>query len=38
MSGFAYCVADGKAARIDIGQAIAATGDLVWVHLTSNNE
>ncbi|MFA6123384.1 zinc transporter ZntB [Sphingomonas sp.] len=38
MSGFAYRVADGKAERIDIGRALDGPGDLVWVHLTTNNE
>ena len=38
MSGFAYRVADGRAERIEIKAACSATGDLVWVHLTTNNE
>ncbi|WP_010184502.1 zinc transporter ZntB [Sphingomonas sp. PAMC 26605] len=38
MSGFAYRVADGKAERVDIEKALDTPGDLVWVHLTSNNE
>lgn len=38
MSGFAYRVADGKAERLDIKQALDTPGDLVWVHLTTNNE
>ncbi len=38
MSGFAYRVADGKAERIEIATACGATGDLVWVHLTTTNE
>ncbi|MDY7523948.1 zinc transporter ZntB [Sphingomonas sp. 10B4] len=38
MSGFAYRVADGKAERIDIQNALETPSDLVWVHLTSNNE
>lgn len=38
MSGFAYRVADGKAARIDIENALETPSDLVWVHLTSNDE
>lgn len=38
MSGFAYQVADGKAKRVDIKTALDTPGDLVWVHLTSNNE
>ncbi|QBM76874.1 zinc transporter ZntB [Sphingomonas sp. AAP5] len=38
MSGFAYRVADGTAERIDIQNALETPSDLVWVHLTSNNE
>jgi zinc transporter len=38
MSGFAYRVAGGKAERLDIKQALDTPGDLVWVHLTTNNE
>ena len=38
MSGFAYRVAAGKAERLDIEQALDTPGDLVWVHLTTNNE
>ncbi|WP_010161289.1 zinc transporter ZntB [Sphingomonas sp. PAMC 26617] len=37
MSGFAYCVAGGKATRIDVKAALDTPGDLVWVHLTTNN-
>ncbi len=38
MSGFAYRVAHGTAERLDIAQALDAPGDLIWVHLTTNNE
>lgn len=38
MSGFAYRVADGKAERIDFDAALDATGELVWIHLTTTNE
>jgi len=38
MSGFAYRVANGKAERIEIKQALATEADLIWVHLTTNNE
>jgi zinc transporter len=38
MSGFAYRVADGKAERLDIAAAMEATGELIWIHLTSNDE
>ena len=37
MSGFAYRVADGAATRIDIKAALDATGELIWVHLTTTN-
>ena len=38
MSGFAYRIEEGKAEKIEIKAACSATGDLVWVHLTTNNE
>ena len=38
MTGFAYRVAEGKAERLDIKAAMDATGQLIWIHLTSNNE
>jgi zinc transporter len=38
MSGFAYRVAEGKAERRDIAAAMEATGELIWIHLTSNDE
>ncbi|MET3824836.1 MULTISPECIES: zinc transporter ZntB [Sphingomonas] len=38
MSGFAYRVANAKAERLDIKAAMDATGELIWVHLMSNNE
>ena len=38
MSGFAYRVSNGKAERIQIKQALATEADLIWVHLTTNNE
>ena len=38
MSGFAYRVAEGKAERLDIAAAMEATGELIWIHLTSNDE
>lgn len=38
MSGFAYRVADGRSERIDIAVALDRPGDLIWVHLTSNDE
>lgn len=38
MSGFGYRVSGGKAERVDIKQALAATADLVWVHLNTNAE
>ena len=38
MSGFAYRVAEGKAERLDIDAAMDAAGELIWVHLMSNDE
>ncbi|WP_242138258.1 MULTISPECIES: zinc transporter ZntB [unclassified Sphingomonas] len=38
MSGFAYRVAEGKAERLDIKAAMDTSGELIWIHLTSNNE
>jgi zinc transporter len=38
VTGFAYRVAEGKAERLDIKAAMDATGQLIWIHLTSNNE
>lgn len=38
MSGFAYRVSNSKAERIEIKQALAIEADLIWVHLTTNNE
>jgi zinc transporter len=38
MSGFAYRVCGGKAERIEIKQALQSEADLIWVHLTTNNE
>lgn len=38
MSGFAYRVANATAERLDIDAALATTGDLIWIHLMSNNE
>jgi zinc transporter len=38
MSGFAYRVRAGKAERLEIKQALACDAELVWVHLTTNNE
>ncbi|WCM26628.1 zinc transporter ZntB [Sphingomonas sp. QA11] len=38
MSGFAYRVSGGKAERVEIKQALASDADLIWVHLTTNNE
>jgi zinc transporter len=38
MSGFAYRVAGGKAERVGIKEALADPGDLIWVHLLTNNE
>jgi zinc transporter len=38
MSGFAYRVRAGRAERVEIKQALASDAELVWVHLTTNNE
>ena len=38
MSGFAYRVSNRKAERIEIKQALETEADLIWVHLTTNNE
>jgi zinc transporter len=38
MSGFAYIVQDGTAAAAEIKEAVGQSGDLVWVHLTTNSE
>lgn len=38
MSGFAYRVCNRKAERIEIKQALESDADLIWVHLTTNNE
>jgi len=38
MSGFAYRVCSGKAERIEVKQALQSDADLIWVHLTTNNE
>ena len=38
MSGFAYRVSGGKAERVEINQALASVADLIWVHLTTNND
>ncbi|MCW3834808.1 CorA family divalent cation transporter [Sphingomonas canadensis] len=38
MTGFAWIVHDGAARQIPLEEAPGADGDLVWVHLTTNNE
>jgi zinc transporter len=38
MSGFAYRVRGGVAERVEIKQALESEADLIWVHLTTNNE
>lgn len=38
MSGFAYIVRDGTAAETEIKRALGQQGQLVWVHLTTNND
>jgi zinc transporter len=38
MSGFAYRVRNSRAERVEIKQALESEADLIWVHLTTNNE
>ncbi len=38
MSGFGYRVTGGKAEKVAVKEALAATADLVWVHLSTTAE
>ena len=38
MSGFGFKVSNGVASRIPVEEAPDASGDLVWVHLSTNEE
>ena len=38
MSGFGYRITGGKAEKVDVSQALGGAADLVWVHLSSNEE
>ncbi len=38
MSGFGYRITGDKARRVAVREALDCTADLVWVHLTSNEE
>jgi zinc transporter len=38
MSGFAYVVRGGKAEEAPLKQALAQDAELVWIHLTTNDE
>lgn len=38
MSGFGFCVSGGKAQRVGIDEALDRQADLVWVHLSTNDE
>lgn len=38
MSGFAYVVRDGKAEARPMRQALHEHGELIWVHMTANDE
>jgi zinc transporter len=38
LSGFGFKVSDGVASRIPVEEAPDASGDLVWVHLSTNEE
>lgn len=38
MSGFAYVVRGGKAEEVPLKQALGHEADLIWIHLTTNDE
>lgn len=38
MSGFAYVVRGGKTEEVPLKQALGQKGELVWIHLTTNDE
>ena len=38
MSGFGFRITGGKAERVEIKQALGCTAELVWVHLSTNEE
>jgi zinc transporter len=38
MSGFAFVVRDGKAGETGVKEALGQAGDLVWIHLTTNDD
>ena len=38
MSGFGYQITAGKAKRVDVKEALGAEAELVWVHLSTNEE
>ena len=38
MSGFGYRITGGKAERVEIADVLGCSADLVWVHLTTNEE
>lgn len=38
MSGFGYRITSGTATRVDVGEALGCSADLVWVHLSTNAE
>ena len=38
MSGFGYRITGGKAARVDIREALGGEAGFVWAHLSTNNE
>ena len=38
MSGFGYRINQGKAERVDVKEALTCDAELVWVHLSTNEE
>ena len=38
MSGFAFCVSGTRITNLTPKQAVNASGELAWIHLTSSNE
>ncbi len=38
MSGFAFCVRGKEVVQSDPKEALSGAGELIWVHLTTNNE
>ena len=38
MSGFGYRITDGKVERVELKTALSCTADLVWAHLSTNED